>query len=124
MPRFSLQRVLELRERKEQSLAIRLAHARSRAEEVRKFAASIEAMRRESEAQMRAGAATVTTAGSIQNASFVIARLDEQLMQARNAMETAEAEVQACLTEFTVALQERQVLDRLKEKRLGAANDG
>lgn len=121
MAKFTLQRVLELRERKEQALAIRLAHARSRAEEVRNFAAAIEAKRQESEAQMRAGAAMVTTAGAIQTASFVVARLDEQLAQARKAVQTVEAEVEVCLTEFTVALQERQVLDRLKEKRLSAA---
>lgn len=121
MPKFSLQRVLELRQRKEQALAIRLAHARSRAEEVRSFAATVEARRQESEAQMRAGAAAGTTVGSIQNASFVIARLDEQLAQARQAVQSTEAEVQACLSEFTVAMQERQVLDRLKDKRLTAA---
>ncbi len=120
-PRFSLQRVLELRERKEQALAIRLAHARSRVEEVRDFAASVAAERDEGEAQMRAGAAEACRVGTIQNANYVVARLDERLAEARLAVQTVEAELDVCLSEFTAAMQERQVLDRLKEKRLTAA---
>lgn len=121
MPKFSLQRILDLRQRKEQALAIRLAHARTQAEEARSVVASIEVQREESEAQMRTGAASKTTVGSIQNASYVVGRLDDQLAEARQAVHTMEAEVQICLTEFTAALQERQVLDRLKDKRLTAA---
>lgn len=122
MAKFSLQRVLELRERREQALAIRLTEARTRAEEARIETAAIESLRETSDAQWQEASTSIRTVGAMQNATYVRAQLDQQLEEARELVRTAEAEVAARLSEFTIALQERRVLDRLKEKRMEATN--
>ena len=73
--------VLELKERKEQMLAIRLAHARSRAEEARDAAAEIERHRLESEAQLHAGSGEVRTVGSMRNASYLLEQLKRMALE-------------------------------------------
>lgn len=119
MQKFSLQRVLDLKKRREEATAIRLAEARSGADEARLSEATLNAQRLQIAERSGHGAVTV---GQLRNASYVIEKLDEQLDHARKAVRSADAQVKACLNDFTAALQERRVLDRLKEKRMEAAN--
>jgi flagellar export protein FliJ len=121
MPKFSLQRVLELRERKEQAVAARLTAARSDAEAARASAAEFETLRERGGAQRMAAQRTTATVGQLQNATYVLERLDQQLAAARAAARIADAQVDACQAEFTVASQERRILDRLKERRIESA---
>lgn len=121
-PRFSLQRILELKERKEQAAAARLAEARTAAVAVRRAEHAIVSMRevgvsRRSAAAQRAHARI----GDLQNLSFILERLEQHLDEVRAAVKKADAQVDAAVTDFTEASKERQVLDRLKEKKLEAA---
>lgn len=120
-PRFSLQRILELRERKEQAVAIRLASARSTAEKARELEEEIQRLRVDGIERRMGTPGSASTVGQLQNTSFVIEQLEQQLTEARTAVRQADGQVNAVLAEFSVATRERQVLDRLKEKKREAA---
>ena len=115
MAAFSLQRVLDLKKRREESVAIKLAQARAAADEARASEAQLEAQREEG---IRSRTTASVAVGHLQNASYVIEQIDGRLADARDAVKSADAAVHARLAEFTTALQERRVLDRLKEKRM------
>lgn len=118
--RFTLQRVLDLKKRHEDAIAAKLADARASVEAARESEAEIDEIRRKGLEHRTAGGSVPV--GLLMNASFVIERLDEQLEQARKVVQTAEAHEKTCLTELTAAMQERRVLDRLKERRTEEAN--
>ena len=121
MAKFSLQRVLELKERREQAEAMKLSEARTAAEAARSAEAAIEALRRARGAGEDDAAPASVSIGQMQNASYVRERLDQWLAEARTAVREADARVNACLAEFTVASRERTALDRLKLRKLEAA---
>lgn len=117
MFQFRLQRVLELREKTEQEAATRLAEARDQAEAAHAAYALLESIHEQGiEARARAQGAP-RTAGQLQNASYVIEHLNRQLQEAHGVTEAANANVHRLLGEFTVAFQDRRVLDRLKERK-------
>ena len=121
MARFTLQRVLDLKKRREEAMALRLAEARAGEEVARRYETEIEELRSRGRDQ-RVNGAVALTVGQLQNASYIMEHLDARLNEARTMVRSAEQEVSARLSEFTSALQERRVLDRLREKRLEAAN--
>jgi flagellar protein FliJ len=117
MKKFTLQRVLELKERREQASAVRLAEARTAAEAAREGQALVERLR------VAGGAAGVAaggrrTVGQLQNASYLMQRLDQRIDDARLVVQAAEARVHTCFAEFALASRERRVLDRLRERKL------
>ncbi|MEX0912213.1 MAG: flagellar export protein FliJ [Gemmatimonadota bacterium] len=120
-PYFSLQRVLELKERREQATAQRLAAARQAAEAAREALDLLADQRRRGEAQRAEIGGVIATVGQLQNASYVLDRLDQRLEEAATAAREAEAHVNVCFAEFTIASRERQMLDRLKERKAAAA---
>lgn len=120
-PRFSLQRILELKERKEQAVAIRLADARTAAERARELEEEIDRLKQDSIERRMGAPGAGATVGQLQNTSFVIEKLEQQLTEARTAVRQADVQVNAVLAEFSIATRERQVLDRLKEKKREAA---
>lgn len=120
-PKFSLQRVLELKERREQATALRLAQARAAAEAAKETEKAIESVRAAGVSQRSVVGSGAVAVGQLQNAAYVIDRLDQKLEEARTALRQADAQVQERLSEFTDATRERQVLDRLKEKKREAA---
>lgn len=117
---FTLQRVLELRERREQALALRLAEARLRMDAALDAQRALEALRADAVLDRAAGRGAPTV-GHLLNASFVLERLDAEVASARALTRAAEKRVDECLTEFTRASQDRRVLDRLKEQHAEAA---
>ncbi|MEX2582210.1 MAG: flagellar export protein FliJ [Gemmatimonadota bacterium] len=120
-PKFSLQRVLELKERREQTTALRLAEARMAAETAKETEEAIESLRASGVSKRAAVGGGFIAVGQLQNAAYLIDRLDQKLEEARTAYRHADAQVKERLTEFTDASRERQVLDRLKEKKRDAA---
>jgi flagellar protein FliJ len=114
--RFRLQRVLELRERVEQTAAARLAAARDEADAAGRALESLHALRAAGVGEI-AAAHGARTAGQMQNLTFLIDRLDGRLEAARGASAAADAAVREREGEFTAAFQERRVLDRLRERR-------
>ena len=117
MFKFSLQRVLELKARREQAAAIELARTRAAADEARREHEALEAARAEGMRQMATGARP--TVGDLQNAGYLLQRLEERIAMAQNVALKAENVAAATLGSFTIASQERRVLDRLRERHLG-----
>lgn len=116
MFRFSLQRVLELKARREQAAASELARTRAGAEEARIAREELQTAR-EAGARQLSNRATPTV-GELQNAGLLLRALDERIQRAKVVEVKAEAKVAESMTAFTAASQERRVLDRLREKHL------
>ena len=119
MFRFSLQRVLELKARREEAAATELARTRAGAEQARLAREGLEAAREEGVRQVtgaRQGA--MPTVGELRNSGFLLQQLQGRIELARQAESAAEAKVEESMAAFTVASQERRVLDRLREKHL------
>ena len=116
MFKFSLQRVLELKARREQAAAIELARTRIAADEARQQCEALAAARAEGGRQIVSGARP--TVGDMLNGGYLMQRLDAQIEQAQNLAEQAEVVAESSMGEFTLASQERRVLDRLREKHL------
>ena len=117
MFKFSLQRVLELKARREQAAAIELARTRAVADEAQREYEALEAARAEGMRQMTTGARP--TVGDLQNAGYLLQRLDERIAAAQNVVSKAEKLATLSMGHFTIASQERRVLDRLRERHLG-----
>lgn len=120
MFKFRLQRVLDLRARTEEDAAIRLAAAREAAEQARAAYERLEATRRASRAQAQPAAGTAASVGELQYQQFVVERLDEHLAEAHRTAEAAEGEARQRLEQLTAAMQDRRVLDKLRERHLEA----
>lgn len=116
MFRFSLQRVLELKARREQAAAIELARTQAAADQARQECDALRAARAEGLRQIGAGARP--TVGEIRNGGYLLQRLDERINEARHVVVKAEDRASASMDEFTLASQERRVLDRLRERHL------
>jgi flagellar protein FliJ len=121
MKKFTLQRILELKRRKEQASAARLVETRTAVDLARHSEAQMEAVRRDGAASVSGGKARGVTAGQLQSAAMVLSSLDRELDLARLATRAAEAEVRSSLAEFTSASQERQVLEKLRDRHLETA---
>ena len=118
MFKFSLQRVLELKARREQAAAIELARTRAEADRAWEEHEALEAARAEGMRQMTAGARP--TVGDLQNAGYLIQRLDERIAAAENVALKAEDRASASMGKFTIASQEKRVLDRLRERHMAS----
>ena len=118
MFRFSLQRVLELKARREQAAATELARTRALSEEARLAREELETAREEGARQLATERGVVSTVGELQNAGFLLRQLDQRIQRAQQVEEKAEEKVAESMTAFTAASQERRVLDRLREKHL------
>jgi flagellar protein FliJ len=116
---FRLQRVLDLREQREQETAAKLAAARNEADAARGAQEALESLRADSIdrlSQAHSGAAPV---GQLQNISYVLEHLNRQIAQARSVAEAADETVRLLVVEYTTAFQDRRVLDRLKDRQHG-----
>ncbi len=116
MFKFRLQRVLELREKKEQEVATALAEARDRAELARRAVDDL-ARVRDASARPDGGARSV---GELRQAAFVLEQLDRRIALAAIAAAERDADVARRQAELNLAFQDRRVLDRLKERHLDA----
>lgn len=120
MFKFRLQRVLELREKREEEAATQLAAAREEAARALELARTLEA---EQHAQIRTVAATSSggvSVGQLQNLSLLVQRMGEQVSDAYRAVDSAELQVRERLTQFAGAFREKQVLHKLKDRDLVA----
>jgi flagellar FliJ protein len=118
MFRFRLQRVLDLRQQREQEVATQLAEARS-AEERARLAAEelLRARDRGAEVATRAQSRQLS-AGQLQNLRYVVERMTDHANLAAAEADTARQKVDECMVEFTVAFRDRKVLDRLREREM------
>lgn len=118
MFKFRLQRVLELRELREQQTATRLAQARTAADAAREATAALEALRTDSVERLSRRHAEGAPAGELRNVSYVLESLNRRIEEANNRTSVADEQVKGLVEEFSAAFRDRRVLDLLRHRRL------
>lgn len=125
-PHFRLERLLELKAKHEEAMAIRLGHAERAAIAERDAEAALLALRESGREDLRP--ARPTRVGDLRPLAELLARVDERLDRQSERVRAAERTVAEAQQRLVVAHQERRVLDRLREKhdervRLDAAQE-
>ncbi|MGQ0646105.1 MAG: flagellar export protein FliJ [Gemmatimonadaceae bacterium] len=118
MFKFPLQRLLDLKAKREQEMARRLAAARTdavREDEQRDAIASLPDAGNE---QVAAGAESALSVGELVSMRHALTQLGQRLEAAQERADAAHQVVSATNNALAGAIQERQVLDRLRERRL------
>jgi flagellar FliJ protein len=115
--KFRLQRVLELRELREQQTATRLAEARTVADAAREATRALEDLRTESVDRLTRTHAAGAPAGELRNVSYVLESLNRKIEEANNRVHVAEEQVRGLADEFSAAVRDRRVLDMLRHRR-------
>ena len=109
MFRFRLQRVLDLRERKERDAATALVAAEELA------AAARAALARQA-APTEAAETGELSVGALRTLQFLLGRLDERVEEAASAATSAEDVVAQRQDDLRAAYRDRRTLDRLRER--------
>lgn len=118
--KFPLQRLLDLRAKRQDEIARQLAQAHAAADNSRAARDELAATRTAGQAQLSEAQATSATVGEIASASYALTQLDQRIAAASDALQAAEAHVDQVHNALTGALQDKQVLDRLRERMLEA----
>lgn len=119
MFKFRLQRVLELREKREQARAIELAKAEEIANVARTQRDEIEALHTASRMHLATAHTAAPTVGHLNHLGYVLSALDVRLGHAAKSVSTAEGKVSTARQSLEDAARDRRVLDRLKDKHQG-----
>jgi flagellar protein FliJ len=115
---FRLQRVLDLRERAEQETARRLAASQANATAARDAHDSLQAVRHSSRDQVEQVHQGGSAVGHLQHLSFVLGQLDRRIAGASESMIDAEQAVTRVRGELELAVRDRRMLERLREKHV------
>jgi len=115
---FRLQRLLELREQREQAVARSLADAERSAEAARAARGALQAVRAANAEQLMSAYPASRTVGDFRHLGYVLDQLDHRIDAAAATVATAEGEVRHAQGALTDAFRERRVLDRLRERHL------
>lgn len=116
--RFRLEKVLELRKYEEQAAALRLAEAEREAERARRALDALEDLRRQGRDRLAQAHGAGGLAGHLQNLRYLVDRLGQLVAEAGAATRAADEKVSEKMAELSVALQERRIIDRLRERSL------
>lgn len=117
---FRLQRVLELREKKEQAAAAQAAAARTQADAAKAAREALETIRAAGRERMHEAHGRMTqlpSVGELRQMGVVLEALDTRVAQASTTHAAAEQTARAAQEQLAAAFRERRVLDRLKEKQ-------
>jgi flagellar FliJ protein len=117
MFKFPLQRLLELKAKREQALARQLGHARREADQKQDKRDHLASIRDSAQRELSATIAGAPSAGEIMSLSYSVTQLEERLAAADEASDVARKQVDDAQQRLTGAMQERQVLDRLRARR-------
>lgn len=118
--KFPLQRLLDLRAKRQDEIARQLAQARTAADTTRATRDELAAARSASHAQPPDASDAGPTVGEITNRTYALMQLDQRLAAAADALKAAEAHVDQVHGALTGALQDKHMLDRLRERMLEA----
>lgn len=121
--KFRLQKVLDLRVHRERESATRLGEAQRRVREAEHALALLNAVRASTAEQLFRAHGDGGTVGQLQNLRFILGQLDARIADATAERDIAEEQVQDRLREFTYALQQRRVLEHLKERQYEASRE-
>jgi flagellar export protein FliJ len=114
---FRLQKVLDLRLWKEQERAGQLSRARQAMQEATQALEHLSAVRTATRTQITDAHGAGGAVGHLRNLREVLSQLDERITEAAGRHEEAQAQVQNSLAEYTVAFQERRILEQLRERQ-------
>ncbi len=115
--KFRLQRLLDLRHKKEQEAASAVAAARSAAEAAVMREDDLSARRDATRQELLPAEGQTVRVSHLHEVAFLVRALDERVLDARKVTEAAERSVQEKLGELGDAMRDRRVLDRLKDRR-------
>jgi flagellar export protein FliJ len=118
--KFPLQRILDLRAKRQDEIARQLAQARSAADTSRATRDELTEARTTGQEQISEAHAAGPTVGEMASRSFALTQLDQRIAVASDALKAAEAHVDKVHVALTGALQDKQVLDRLRLRMLEA----
>ena len=118
--KFPLQRLLDLRAKRQDEIARQLAQARTAADTTRATRDELAAAKSVGQAQNSEVQAAGPTVGEIASRAYALNQLDQRLAAASDALKAAESHVDQVHNALTGALQDRQVLDRLRGRMLEA----
>lgn len=114
---FGLQRVLDLRQQREESIAGRLGVAAGAADDARAAMDALAAVRDASNGDLARAHRTTRAVGEMHQAENLMASLEAQLDLAKEELASREAVVDEVRTELGEAMQARRVISRLRERR-------
>jgi flagellar protein FliJ len=116
MFKFRLQRVLEMREKREEEAATQLAAARDAASRALEAAHALEAAQRAQLEQVAAVSGSGVSVGQLQNLTLLVEAMGAQVDDAYREVDTAQLQVRDQFAKFAAAFKDRQVLNKLREK--------
>jgi flagellar FliJ protein len=115
--RFGLQKVLELREEEEQNRARALADAERRAEEARRQLDYVRQIRAEEAEKLMRAHTEGCSVGQLRNLGQVIEQLTARVEHAEERYDEAAAVVRSTREELVSAMQDRRVMDQLRDRK-------
>lgn len=116
--KFPLQRLLELREQREQAMALELAKARDSADATRQQHDTLAAARAMAQERVAEATSQGIGVGHLVSMTFALSQLAERTAAAQQRAAAADAVVDEKQDALTSAAQDRQILDRLRSRRL------
>ncbi|MDH5590675.1 MAG: flagellar export protein FliJ [Gemmatimonadota bacterium] len=116
--RFSLQKVLELREERENERARGLARARMDADAARTAREDLEAARAAGRERLATAHGLGGAVGHLQNLAYVVGQVDARISAADGECRKADEQVVESMKGYHEAVQERRAIGQLRERRL------
>jgi flagellar FliJ protein len=116
--KFPLQRLLDLKARREQEMARQLAEAQRVADAESARRDSLSALRQESVAQVASHATGPTSVGALVSLASAVSQIEARIDVATERVATAAHDVALKTGDLSSAMRERQVLDRLRDRKL------
>lgn len=117
MFKFPLQRLLDLRAKREQELARQLAAAQGEALRVTEVRDALRDLQAESAVRLAALSHTSASVGELMSLGYTVTQMGERVDTASDAVTAAEATVTKQGAVLTDAVRDRRVLDRLRDRR-------
>lgn len=114
---FDLQRVLDLREQREQAVAMRLRAANDEATDARNAMNALAAVRNASGPDLARAHGQSQSVGQLHQTERVLESLDVHIKAASETVEVAAAAVEKARHDLNAAMQQRRVISRLRERR-------
>lgn len=115
--KFRLQRLLDLRQKKEHEAASAVAAARNKAEAATLREEHLVTQRDATRQELLPAEGQTVRVAELHEIAFLVRALDDRVQDAHKASVAAERSVQEKLEELGDAMRDRRILDRLKDRR-------
>lgn len=117
MFKFPLQRLLDLRAKREQELARQLAAAQGEALRATEHRDALRDLQAESTTSLAARTHDAPSVGELVSLGYTVSQIAERVAEATHAVSAAEAVVTTQGAVLNDAVRDRRVLDRLRDRR-------